>query len=105
MAALYGIGVWKAKDAAGYLTYHNGIYHTGHIEGDLTTEDIRAATHAVGHVPVLEKNDALARALGLTGTPGLIVMPVESTSPETITVFAGLASPEQILPALDKVQH
>ena len=113
MAALYGIGVWKAKDAAGYLTYHNGIYHTGHIEGDLTTEDIRAAAHAagedalnaVGHAPVLEKNDALAQALGLTGTPGLIVMPVESTSPETITVFAGLASPEQILAALDKAQH
>jgi len=111
VAPLYGIGVWKAKDAAGYLTYHNGIYHTGHIEGDLTTEDIRAAAHAagvdalnsVGHAPVLEKNNALA--LGLTGTPGLIVVPVESISPETITIFAGLAPPEQILAALDKAQH
>lgn len=113
LAAQYGIGVWKAKGAAGYLTYHNGIYHTGHIEGDLTREDIRAAAHAAGvgtlnavdHAPVLEKNDALAQALGLTGTPGLIVMPVENATPETITVFAGLASPEQILTAIDKAQH
>ncbi|ELY2908473.1 DsbA family protein, partial [Cronobacter dublinensis] len=44
-------------------------------------------------------------ALGLTGTPGLIVMPVENASPETITVFAGLASPEQILAAIGKAQH
>lgn len=113
LAAQYGIGVWKAKGAAGYLTYHNGIYHTGHIEGDLTTEDVKAAAHAAGidalntvnHAPVLEKNDVLAQALGLTGTPGLIVMPVEKASPETITVFAGLASPEQILAAIDKAQH
>ncbi|QNQ22951.1 hypothetical protein HF650_24660 (plasmid) [Kosakonia sp. SMBL-WEM22] len=41
-----------------------------------------------------KKNDALAQALGLTSTPGLIVMPVEKASPDTITVFAGLASPE-----------
>lgn len=113
LAAQYGIGVWKAKGAAGYLTYHNGIYHTGHIEGDLTTEDVKTAAHAAGvdtlnavdHAPVLEKNDALVQALGLTGTPGLIVMPVENATPETITVFAGLASPEQLLAAIDKAQH
>ena len=72
MAALYGIGGWKAKDAAGYLTYHNRIYHAGHIEGDLTTEDIRAAAYAacvdalnaVGHAAVLEKNDASCRHWG-----------------------------------------
>ncbi|UGS48664.1 hypothetical protein JMT66_23685 (plasmid) [Kosakonia cowanii] len=109
-AVQYGIGVWKAKGAAGYLTCHNGFYHTGRIEGDLTTEDIRAAAHAAGvdalnavdHAPVLEKNDALAQALGLTGTPGLIVMPVEKASPGTLTVLAGLASPDQILAAIDK---
>ena len=113
LAAQYGIGVWKAKGADGYLAYHNGIYHTGHIEGDLTTEDVKAAAHAAGvdtlnavdHAPVLKKNDALAQALGLTGTPGLIVMPVENATPETITVFAGLASPEQIVAAIDKAQH
>ena len=113
LAAQYGIGVWKAKGADGYLTYHNGIYHTGHIEGDLTAEDVKAAAHAAGvdelnavdHAPVLEKNDALAQALGLTGTPGLIVMPVENASPETITVFAGLAPPEQILAAIGKAQR
>jgi len=107
LAAQYGIGVWKAKGAAGYLTYHNGIYHTGHIEGDLTAAHAAGidALNTVNHAPVLEKNDVLAQALGLTGTPGLIVMPVKKASPETITVFAGLASPEQILAAIDKAQH
>ncbi len=61
------------------------------------------ALHAVDHAPVLEKSDALAQAL--TGTPGLIIMPAENASPETITVFAGLVSPEQILSAIDKAQH
>lgn len=112
-AAQRGIDVWKQKGSEGYLKYHNGIYHTGHNEGELTTADIDAAASAAGvtelkpvdYTAVLEKNDALAQKLGLTGTPGLIVMPVEKALPETITVFAGLASPEQILAAIDKAQH
>lgn len=112
-AAQRGIDVWKQKGAEGYLKYHNGIYHTGHNEGELTTEDIDAAARTAGvtelksvdYTAVLEKNDALAQKLGLTGTPGLIVMPVQNATPENITVFAGLASPQQLLAAIDKAQH
>lgn len=112
-AAQRGINVWKQKGAEGYLKYHNGIYHTGHNEGELTTADIDAAASAAGvtelkpvdYTAVLEKNDALAQKLGLTGTPGLIVMPVQNATPEKITVFAGLASPQQLLVAIDKAQH
>lgn len=112
-AAQRGIDVWKQKGAEGYLKYHNGIYHTGHNEGELTTADIDAAASAAGvtelkavdYTAVLEKNDALAQKLGLTGTPGLIVMPVQNATPENITVFAGLASPQLLLAAIDKAQH
>jgi len=112
-AAQRGIDVWKQKGAEGYLKYHNGIYHTGYNEGELTTADIDAAASAAGvtelkpvdYTPVLEKNDALAQKLGLTGTPGLIVMPVQNATPENITVLAGLASPQQLLVAIDKAQH
>ena len=54
------------------------------------------------HAPVLVKNDV--QVLGLTDTPGLVVMPVENASTGTITVFAGLALPEQRLAAIDKIQ-
>lgn len=112
-AARRGIDVWKQKGAEGYLKYHNGIYHTGHNEGALTPADIDAAARAAGvtalkpvdYSAVLEKNDALAQALGLTGTPGLIVMPVQNATPKNITVFAGLASPQQILSAIQKAQN
>lgn len=112
-AAQRGIDVWKQKGAEGYLKYHNAIYHTGHNEGELTTADIDAAARTAGvtelkpvdYTAVLEKNDALAQKLGLTGTPGLIVMPVQNATPKSITVFAGLASPQQLLAAIDKAQH
>lgn len=112
-AAQYGIEAWKQKGTTGYMKYHNSLWGTRHIEGDLTAKDIEAAAEAAGmaelkpvdYTAVLEKNDALARTLGLSGTPGLIVMPVNNPVPDAVTVFAGLASPEQILSAIEKGQH
>ncbi|WP_024548196.1 DsbA family protein [Siccibacter turicensis] len=112
-AAERGVAIWKEKGAEAYLTYHSGIYHTGHSEGELTELDIKTASAAAGYTPVkqlvmtsaLDKTNALAQALGLTGTPGLIVMPVKNATPEKITVFPGLATAEQILSAIDKASN
>ena len=109
-AAERGLSVWKQKGAEAYVTYHNAIYATGNNEGDLTKEDIdRAATRAGWHdagkenfTPALEKNDALARVLGLTGTPGLIVMPVTGATPKSITVIRGAVSAQSIIAAITK---
>ena len=109
-AAQRGIDVWKQKGAAAYAVYHNGVYRTGHNEGQLTAADIDAAAKAAGvtgklaadYTPLLEKNDQLAQTLGLTGTPGLIVMPVNNATPKTITVFPGIATAEQIQAAIKK---
>ncbi len=112
-AALRGLDVWKQKGAAGYLTYHNALYRSGHNEGQLTVDDIDTAAKAAGVTErqqgddrsLLENNNALAQALELTGTPGLIVMPVKGATPKTITVFPGLASAEQILAAIKKARN
>jgi protein-disulfide isomerase len=82
-AAQIGLSVWKEKGPQAYVTYHNAVYATGHYEGALTAEDIREAAVKAGvsepakndHTALLEKNSNLAESLGLTGTPGIIVMP------------------------------
>lgn len=112
-AALHGIDVWKQKGAAAYAVYHNSVYQTGHNEGQLTAEDIDAAAKKAGvtgklaadYIPLLEKNNQLARTLGLTGTPGVIVMPVNNATPKTITVFPGTATAEQIQAAMRKASN
>jgi protein-disulfide isomerase len=112
-AAQRGIDVWKQKGAAAYAVYHNSVYQTGHNEGQLTAQDINAAAKAAGvtgkpaadYSNQLEKNNQLAQTLGLTGTPGLIVMPVRNANPSTITVFPGAATAEQIQAAIKKASH
>lgn len=112
-AALRGLDVWKQKGAAGYALYHNGIYHTGHNEGQLTAGDIENSAKSAGATEqsqgdfhsILEQNSMLAQGLELTGTPALIVMPVKGATPTTITVFPGLASAEQIQAAIKKARN
>lgn len=109
-AAERGLSVWKQKGAEAYVTYHNAVYTTGNNEGKLTSEDIdRAAAKAGWHnagkesfTPALEKNDVLARALGLTGTPGIIVMPVTGATPKNITVIPGAVPAERLEAAIQK---
>ncbi|MCV2513349.1 DsbA family protein (plasmid) [Leclercia pneumoniae] len=109
-AAERGLSVWKQKGAEAYVTYHNAIYATGNNEGDLTKEDIdRAAAKTGWHdtgkenfTPTLEKNDALARTLGLTGTPGIVVMPVTGATPKNITVLPGAVPAERLEAAIQK---
>ncbi|MFX4315471.1 hypothetical protein F8O53_26820, partial [Enterobacter sp. 63] len=91
-------------------TYHNAVYATGHYEGALTTEDIREAAVKAGvsepakndHTALLEKNSNLAESLGLTGTPGIIVMPLSGATPDTITVFPQAVTAGQLQAAIRK---
>lgn len=110
LAANRGLAIWKAAGAEAYLEYHNGIYRTGHIEGNLTASDIEKATKPALLSAVktkdmsaaLERNDSLAQALGLTGTPGLIVIPLKNATPAKITVIPGAVGAEQLMAAIDK---
>lgn len=109
-AAQQGLTVWKKKGPQAYVTYHNAVYATGHNEGKLTTEDIREAASKAGltmpapgdNTAFLEKNSNLAEALGLTGTPGIIVMPVTGATPDTITVFPEAVTADRLQAAIRK---
>ncbi|MFP8633829.1 DsbA family protein, partial [Enterobacter kobei] len=52
-----------------------------------------------------EKNSNLAEALGLTGTPGIIVMPVSGATPDTITVFPEAVTAERLQAAIRKASR
>lgn len=106
-AAQRGLDIWRQKGADAYMQYHNGIYRTGHNEGNLTVQDIEQVATAAGAGPedvsghtqsdaLIKSNDELAGMLGLTGTPGIIVMPVENATPENTTVLPGVVS-EQVM--------
>lgn len=95
------------------MAYHNGIYRTGHDEGKLRDADIESVSKAAGFRDTpdtdqrqhLAEINELAMDLGLTGTPGLIVMPVQNATPDTITVFPERVSAERLLAAIDKAQQ
>lgn len=109
-AANQGLSVWKQRGPQAYVTYHNAIYATGHNEGELTAEDIRGAAVKAGmtspvpgdHSGLMEQNSRLAEALGLTGTPGIIVMPINGATPDTISVFPEAVTAEKLQAAILK---
>ncbi|TDY75736.1 UNVERIFIED_ORG: protein-disulfide isomerase, partial [Pantoea allii] len=104
-ASRRGLEIFRQLGADAYMKYHNGIYGTGHNEGKLTGDDIQIAAAAAGaHETrteenalsdrVVEGNDSLAEILGLTGTPGIIVMPAENPTAANTTVLPGVVSEE-----------
>lgn len=105
-AAHQGLAVWKEKGPEAYVTYHNA---TGQNEGALTESDIQAAAKAgvsttatPEHTRLLEKNSSLVESLGLTGAPGIIVMPAIGATPDTITVFPEAVTAEKLQAAIRK---
>lgn len=109
-AAKTGLQVWNLKGADAYLTYHNALFATGHDEGKLTNADISGATNSGGKLKgnnnglleALSRTDVLAQNLGLRGTPGMIVMPVNGASADNVTVIPGGASQSRLQAAIDK---
>ena len=111
-AAERGLQVWKQKGAQAYMAYHNGIYATGHDEGKLTQADIDQVSTAAGFAPsdpvtvsaqvITERNDGLAQAIGLTGTPGFIIMPLSGATTENTTVLGGAVPVQQLQAAIDR---
>ncbi|MDF1896741.1 DsbA family protein [Rahnella contaminans] len=111
-ASRRGLDIWKQKGAEAYMTYHNGIYRTGHNEGKLTAADIEQVATAAGvgaeniatRTPsdsLIEGNNTLAELLGLTGTPGIIVMPAENATADNTTVIPGVVSAQVMQQAID----
>ncbi|WP_313678784.1 DsbA family protein [Pantoea vagans] len=111
-ASRSGLEIFRKLGADAYMKYHNGIYGTGHNEGRLTSNDIKKAASAVGAQQVItqesgladriiEANDSLAEMLGLTGTPGIIVMPSENATAANTTVLPGVVNEEVMQRAIE----
>lgn len=112
LASRRGLAIWKQKGADAYMAYHNGIYGTGHNEGKLTSDDIEKVATAAGAGEedvanraaadaLIAGNSALAELLGLTGTPGIIVMPAENATADNTTVIPGVVSAQVMMQAID----
>ena len=52
--------------------------------------------------PVLQSINDLAQEIGLSGTPGVIVMPTTGATEASITVFPGLADKASLEAAIKK---
>jgi protein-disulfide isomerase len=114
-ASRSGLQIFRKLGADAYMKYHNGIYGTGHNEGRLTGDDIKKAANAAGAQEVstgeneladriIEANDSLAEMLGLTGTPGIIVMPSESATAANTTVLPGVVSEAVMQSAIERAR-
>ncbi|KGT94784.1 DSBA oxidoreductase [Erwinia typographi] len=112
-AAQTGVGVWKLGGAEAYHRYHAALYATGHIEGELTAADIDAAVKQSGTTATaeggsataaLDRNNALAKALGIQGTPAFVVMPVTGASADNVSVIPGAVSQAALQAAVDKAR-
>ncbi|MFH5120893.1 DsbA family protein [Citrobacter freundii complex sp. 2024EL-00238] len=113
LAAKTGLQVWKGQGAEAYLKYHNGLYGTGLNEGKLTKGDIEKTSGGISFQPqtieeintTLKNINDIATETGLTGTPGIIVLPVKGATVENITVFTGMTEAENIQSAINKSRH
>ncbi|MDU4436659.1 MAG: DsbA family protein, partial [Pluralibacter gergoviae] len=116
-----GEQIWLNKGGEAYLSWHNALYATGKVEGDLTQADIlssverylsKAQIAAVKDIsdngPVhdaLMVNRSLAQHMGFTGTPAFVVMP-QASDPDVkkITVIPGSTSQDMLLMAIQKAK-
>ena len=112
LAAKTGLQVWKEKGEEAYLKYHNGIYSSGLNEGKLTqdaigkySENMKFSKNTIDEInsTLTDIND-IATTIGLTGTPGIVIMPVKGATEDNTTVFAGMTEAENIQQAINKAQ-
>lgn len=110
-----GLGIYWKQGTDAYMGFHNGIYRAGHNEGKLTSEDIEKVAAAAGAGDVIdadnivsdhitESNADLAEMLGLSGTPGIIVMPAENATPDNTTVIPGVVSEQVMQQAITRAE-
>lgn len=121
LAARIGEQIWLNKGGEAYLAWHNALYATGKVEGDLTEPEILTSAeryltaeqiaavkqmHDSGPVhDALMVNRALAQHMGFTGTPAFVVMPqAKEADVKQITVIPGSTSQDMLLMAIQKAK-
>ncbi|WP_234262493.1 DsbA family protein [Klebsiella aerogenes] len=120
-AARTGLKVWEEKGAEAYITYHNALYATGHMEGQLTAEDVHKAAAPYLSAATLKALDTrvdnspeetvladvrhLAGQMHFTGTPAFVIMPqADSPAAAKVTVLPGATTQETLQGAITKAK-
>ncbi|NVK72598.1 disulfide bond formation protein DsbA [Marinomonas sp. CT5] len=112
-AATTGLEIWHQKGPEAYLSYHNGIFATGHDEGKLTNDDIQKVAEDALKAPYKKTsdtpykktimiNDQLSRQVGFKGTPGFIITPAHGATVKNTTVIGGAVDEETLQAAIDR---
>lgn len=121
LAARVGEQIWLSKGADAYLTYHNALYSTGHVEGKLTEQDIHMAAKSYlddktltnlsiepQSGPIydgLTANRNLAQQLHITGTPAFVIMPqAVKTEAQKVSVVPGSTTQDVLQRAIQLAQ-
>lgn len=117
LAARTGLKVWQTKGAEAYITYHNALFATGHMEGKLTADDVHKAASPYLSADMLKALDndkgnspeaaaladirTLAQQMHFTGTPAFVIMPqADKPAAGTVTALPGAASQETLQSAI-----
>lgn len=120
-AARVGQQIWLSKGGDAYLAYHNGLFDTGKVEGQLTDMDVRrqaasylttsqieklAKVDATGPaIAALKTNSVLAQQMHFQGTPAFVIMPqVKNPDTKQVTVIPGSTSQEMLQMAIQKAK-
>lgn len=120
LAARVGEQVWLNDGGAKYLAWHNALYATGKVEGQLAEKDVYSlAAHYLTQPQMMAvktaqdsgaihdallSNQALAQHMNFTGTPAFVVMPQVNADAGRISVVPGSASQDALQMAIQQAK-
>lgn len=109
-AAKVGLWIYKNYGSKAYNNYHNDLFATNKMEGQLQKSDINTVAKKIGaDISKFDNKEntsvdiSLFKDLGFQGTPSFIVMPVKNANENNTFVIPG-ADPNSIVTAIEKVQ-
>lgn len=114
LAARVGFKVLKEKGSDVYYKYHNAVYATKHVEGQLTKDDIVKAAKSVGvdantlkdgeYQDIIQKNKDLAAKIKIGGTPSFIIMPTKNATADNTFIYPGILSEKDLQSVIDQIK-
>lgn len=110
-AAAIGLSIWKDKGVESYLSYRQAALSAGlNVQGFAIENIVQGLKAASAPVPtpakmvtarkLLANNAKLAKILGLTKMPILIVLPVAAANDQNVSVLSGLITEKMLADAM-----
>lgn len=114
LAARIGFKVLKEKGSDAYYKYHNAVYATKHVEGQLTKNDVIKAAKTVGvdattlkdneYQDLIQKNKDLAAKIKIGGTPTFIIMPTKNANADNTFIYPGILSEKDLQTVINQIK-